>query len=108
MKLNIFIFRNKKLKCTGQPYFDDHEPEVFAKSFERMLQTASEEKVYQYENVDLYHLATYDDESMVLTPVEPLKILDCTLVLDERGVRTSILKQVEEEKKECEDVTNGC
>ena len=99
MKLNVYVIRNKKLKCTGQPYFDDHEPDVFATSFERMLLTAPEEKVFQYENCSLWHLATYDDETMVLKPVECIQLLDCSQVLEDRGVQRSIIEKFKTESE---------
>ena len=104
MKLNVYVIRNKKLKCTGQPIFDDHEPDVFSTSFERMLLTAPEEKVFMYENCDLYHLANYDDESMVLTPVEVVKLVDCSLALDERGLQRTILEKAKEAENSKEEV----
>ena len=100
MKLNIYIQRNKILQCTGQPIFVDREPDVFSKQTERSLLTESAEKVVQFENVDIYHIGVYDDESMELKAINPaVKILDCGLVLEDRKLKEEILAQARLLKK---------
>lgn len=99
MKLEVYVIRNKKLKCSGQPIFDDHNVENFAIGFERMLRTAPAEKVFQYTNTELYHIASYDDESMILVPCEREMLVDCNFVLEDRDLKKEVFDQVEAIKK---------
>lgn len=105
MKLNIYIFRNAVLECTGNPQFDDHEPDIVAKQLERQLMTANKEKAATYSNTCFYHLGFYDDETMRFEPLkDPVLILDCNLVLEKAKVRQAFIaeaqKILESEKKE--------
>lgn len=94
MKLNIFVAKNLFLGCSGQPKFDDHEPEVFQKSFERHLLTAEPEKVFQFENVNWYHLGSFDDESMKIDLLnEPVLLIRCSDVLNQRKIKEKLLDE---------------
>ena len=101
MKLNVFVFKNSILGCSGNPRFDDHEPEVFAKGIERMLITADADRVAQFENTTVYHIGEYDDETLRFKPVQdPVLLLDCNLVLEARKVKYEILAKIREKKEE--------
>lgn len=103
MKLNVFVFRNSVLGCSGNPIYDDHEPDVFAKQLERVIITASAEKIAQYENTSLYFIGCYDDETLRFESVkDPVLLLDLNQVLEDRKVKYEILKKVQEMRKEKE------
>lgn len=99
MRLSVLVARNAFLGCTGQPKFDDHTPDVFAKSFERHLLTGEEAQVFQFENVSWFHLGDYDDETMKFEALkEPVKILDCGKVLEERKIRSKLIDSAKEKE----------
>lgn len=99
MRLNIYISKNSVLKCTGQPRFDDHEPDIVQKQIERQLFTGKEEEVVGAENSYWYHLGTYDDETMRFNIFkEPVLLVDCSAILQERKIRLAIFAKVAEEK----------
>lgn len=96
MKLNVYVFRNATLECSGNPIFDDHEPDVFVKQLERQLMTAPEEKLVQYTNVSFYHIAVYDDESMRMEPLkDPVLLLDCNLAVEKRKIKLAFVKEAQ-------------
>lgn len=100
MKLNVYVVKNTFLGCSGQPIFDDHEPDVFSKQVERSLLTGPEEKVFKHQNSIWYHIGSYDDESLKFSPVaEPVRLLDCGQVLDDRKVRLSIIAKAQKMEK---------
>lgn len=104
MKLNVFVFRNSVLGCSGNPVYDDHEPDIFAKQLERVIITAQAEKVVQYENTTLYFIGTYDDESLRFEPVkDPVLILDLNQVLEDRKLKFEILSKLREKREEKKD-----
>lgn len=94
MKLHILSALNAYLSCFAQPKFDDHEPDVFAKQFERHLLTAEPEKVFQFENVIWYHIGTFDDETGKIELLkEPVVILRCSDVLNQRKIKEKLLDE---------------
>lgn len=100
MKLNVFIAKNLFLGCTGQPKFDDHEPDVFTKQFERFLATGEESKVYQYENVCWYHLGSYDDETMKFElNQEPVLLVRCSDILSDRKIKAKLMEEAAAREK---------
>lgn len=99
MRLNIYVFKNLTLGCSGNPIFDDHEPDVFSKGLERKVMTAKPEEVVAYTNTELYHIGVYDDESLRFEEVQPTLLLDFNKVLDDRKVRYEILKKVQEARE---------
>lgn len=104
MKLNVFVFRNSVLGCSGNPIFDDHEPEVFAKQLERVIITAQVEKIAQYENTSLYFIGSYNDETLRFESVkDPVLLLDLNQTLEDRKVKYEILTKLKELKEEKED-----
>lgn len=99
MKLNIYVFKNLTLGCSGNPIYDDHEPDVFSKGMERKILTSKPEEVVQFTNTELYHIGIYDDETLRFTNCEPVLLLDFNKVLDDRKVRFEILKKVQEARE---------
>jgi len=94
MIVHVLMAYNAYLECSAQPKFDDHDPEVFAKQFERFLLSGEEDRVFSYENVVWYHVADYDDESMKMIPVkEPVRLLDCNKVLDRRKIKSKLIEE---------------
>lgn len=107
MKLTVFVAMNLFLGCTGQPKFDDHEPDVFGKQFERFLLTADDAKVFSYENVVWYHLGTYDDETMKFEALkEPVVVVRCSDVLSQRKIKAKLLEAAQEKEAEASEVEN--
>lgn len=107
MKLNIFVFRNSILGCSGNPIYDDHEPDVFATQLERVIITAAADKVHQYENTSLYFIGTYDDEKLRIEAAkDPVLLLDLNQVLEDRKLKFEILNKVKEMKEEKVDGKN--
>lgn len=84
MKLNILIFKNKRLDCFTQPNFDDHEPEVAAIQLSRSLiaNKDKEDVIKPYRFLDMYVLGIFDDQSGQFELLkEPRLLLDCSKVL---------------------------
>lgn len=97
MRIEMFVFKNLYLECTGQIIFDDHTPEAFAKGQERRLLTGKPEEVFPFENTLLYHLGSYDDETMKFEPKEsPVLILKCNEVLESRKLKEAMMKKAQE------------
>lgn len=99
MRLNIYVFKNLTLGCSGNPIFDDHEPDVFSKGMERKVMTEKPEAVVAYTNTELYHIGVYDDESLRFENCEPKLLLDFNKVLDDRKIRYEIMKKVQEARE---------
>lgn len=66
MKLNMIFFKNLKIKAFTNPNFTDTDPVKAAKGLERAI-IANFESNYEvckpYENVEMYYVGTFDDES---------------------------------------------
>ena len=107
MKLNVYVFKNLTLGCSGNPRFDDHEPEVFAKGLERAVLTAKAEDIAQYTNVELYHIGSYDDETLRFESQAPVLLVDFNKVLDDRKIRLKILAEVQKAREKKEKEENG-
>ena len=86
MKLNIIIFKNKKIDAFTQPQFIDIEPEKAALELSRSL-TLNEKKEIDdnYKNLDMYVIGIFDDETGIISQEEPRKLLDCGVVIAARN-----------------------
>lgn len=106
MKLNLYIFRNATLECSGNPIFDDHEPEVFAAQLERKIMVEKPENNIQFTNASLYHLGSYDDETMRFDLLkDPKLLLDCNLALEKKKVKLAILAELQKKTQEEKEVS---
>lgn len=81
MLLHVLMFRNILIGSFTQPQFVDIEPENAAKQLARSFAVAYKndpQKVLSYEDLILYHVAEFDDESGKLTPLpEKVLLLNC-------------------------------
>jgi len=105
MRLNLYIFKHAILGCSGNPIFDDHEPDVFADGLKRKVLMAKPEEVIGYENTTLYHLGVYDDKTLRFElNQDPVLLVDFNEELADRKLKYEILKKARElaEKKEGE------
>ena len=74
MELNIIMFKNLKIGAFTNPNFTDLEPEKAAKGLERAIIAnfdSDPKLVRSYENLDMFFVGTFDDETGVITTVEP-------------------------------------
>lgn len=74
MILNIIMFKNLKIGAFTNPNFTDLEPEKAAKGLERALIANFDEDiklVKSYENLDMYFVGTFDDETGIISNCEP-------------------------------------
>ena len=74
MKLNVIMFKNLKINAFTTPNFTDLEPEVAAKQLERSLviNQNDEKLISPYRSLDMYFMATFDDETGIYKPVDPV------------------------------------
>ena len=81
MLLHVLMFRNILIGSFTTPQFVDIEPDVAAKQLARSFAIAYKDdpkKVLAYEDLVLYHIAEFDDESGKLTPLpEKVLLLNC-------------------------------
>lgn len=77
MLLHVICLRNKGLKCFCNPIFDDHEPEVFAKSLERFILSDDKGNANQYKKTAVYWIGTFNDETGEFKAIAPELLLDC-------------------------------
>lgn len=74
MLLNIIVFKNVKINAFTNPNYTDVEPEKAAKGLERAIIANFESDaklVKSYENLDMYYIGTFDDETGVIVYHEP-------------------------------------
>ena len=99
MILNIILFKNTKINAFTNPNFTDTEPEKAAKGLERALIANFDEDyklVKNYENLDMYFVGTFDDETGIIKTCEPKFLLSPREIL--LGLQASkIQKEVKEE-----------
>lgn len=76
MKLHIICFKNVLINAFTTPNFTDLDPEVAAKQLERsiVLNQDKQEQIRPYRGLDMYHIADFDDETGVITPITPVLI----------------------------------
>lgn len=94
MILNILIFKNKKIDTFTQPQFTDVEPEKAAIQLSRSLLINEDEAIdKRYQDLDMYFLGTFDDNSgdIVLDGESPRLLLDCTLVLKSKKKKVEVI-----------------
>lgn len=78
MILDIYAFRNKKLKCYANPYFSQDKKENVETNMSRSLLSGGPEMRLKYKNLSLYYFGKFDDDSGKYDLLEtPELILDC-------------------------------
>lgn len=78
MELNIIIFKNLSIGAFTTPNFTDIEPGKAAKGLERAIIANFESKpemVKSYENLEMYCVGTFDDETGVISNTQPVFLL---------------------------------
>lgn len=83
MKLNILIFKNKKIDTFTQPQFTDIEPEKAAIQLSRSLLINEDEAIdKRYEHLNMFVLGTFDDNTGKCELLEkPKLLLNCSQVI---------------------------
>lgn len=96
MKLFMFTHWNKKLECSSQIVFDDHEPAVFKQAVLRACKEADLPKVKEAKKLTkLIWLGVYDDEAMKFEVCsEPEILIDFDELIAQREVLEEKLKEV--------------
>ena len=78
MILDVFAFRNKKLKCFANPYFAQDKLENVETNLSRSIAAGGPEVKLKYKSLALYHFGTFDDTSGVYNLLkEPELLADC-------------------------------
>ena len=81
MILQIYAFKNNKLRCFTQPFYNDVPEENLAAGTTRAIIDAPEEKRGIYKNKCLYRLGEFDDTKGKITSCDPVLVLDCDEVI---------------------------
>ena len=79
MILNIYAFKDNKLRCYTQPFYNDVPVENVAVGTTRAILGAKDPNIYK--SKVLYLLGTFDDASGKIISQEPELVLDCDEVL---------------------------
>lgn len=102
MKLHVLCFKNILISTFTTPQFVDVAPEDAATQLSRslVLQFKKDpQKVLEYENLTLHHIAEFDDQTGIITPLpEPVLLLNCFDVVNQIKVQVAAMS----EKKESE------
>jgi hypothetical protein len=98
MMLYMFTYWNKKLNCSSQITFDDHDPEVFKINILRACTQTELPKLKEARRLlRLLFIGTYDDETLKFEVCqEPVVLIDFDDVIAQREVA---LAQTEEVQK---------
>lgn len=82
MILDIFAYRNKKLKCYTNPFYSQDKIENMETSMGRALMLGGKEMQNKYKNLALYHFGKFDDAAGTYDLLkEPELIYDCDDIL---------------------------
>lgn len=94
MKLNILIFKNKKIDTFTQPQFTDIEPEKAAIQLSRSLLINEDEAIdKRYEHLNMFVLGIFDDNTGKIVLLEaPKLLLDCTQVIASKKKKGMVSK----------------
>lgn len=86
MILNVISFKNKVINAFTRPEFLDVEPEKAATQLARSILVADKpEVIKQYENLDMYCIGTFDDETGIFEQLkDPVCLLDCSKVIEQK------------------------
>lgn len=63
MILDVFAFRNKRLKCYANPYFAQDKIENVEVNLTRTIAMGGDSAKAKYAHLALYHFGTFDDVS---------------------------------------------
>lgn len=87
MKLHVLCFKNIMIATFTTPQFVDIAPEDAATQLSRslVLQFKKDpQKVLEYESLTLHHIAEFDDQTGIITPLpEPVLLLNCFDVVNQ-------------------------
>lgn len=82
MILNIIAFKNEKIEAFTNPHYIDVEPEKAAVQLARSMKVEPD-KATPYQNLTMWFLGTFDDETGSFDVGEPEMLLDCRKVWKE-------------------------
>lgn len=78
MILEVFAFRNKRMKCYANPYFSQEKLDNIETNLGRSIVMGGPEMQKKYKSLALYHFGTFDDCSGKYDLLaEPELIVDC-------------------------------
>lgn len=80
MILNIYAFKDNKMRCYTQPFYNDVPEENVKVGIIRAIQ-GNPEKSGLYKGKVLSRLGIFDDTTGKIEPCEPVYILDCDEVI---------------------------
>lgn len=83
MILNVICFKNMKVDAFTNPQFLDIEPKKAAVQLIRSMKV-NPEKAHPYQNLVMYFIGTFDDESGKFDLLdEPEMLVDCRITWEE-------------------------
>ena len=103
MIIHILCYKNILTKSFTSPLFVDIDPETAGVQLSRtlvMTYKKDPKKVLEYEDLVLYHLADFDDQTGLITPISPVILLNCFDVVQE--IKYKFNQVQPDEKKETE------
>lgn len=100
MKLHVMCYKNILTECFTQPKVIDTDPEQAAVAIARDLTMAyykpdTRKTALDYENLVLYYIGDFDDQTGIIVPVTPQVILNCFDVI--QGLKVKFKEHVEKE-----------
>lgn len=99
MILNLIVFKNVAIQAYTTPNFIDQEPEIAAKQLERsIVLNFGKRETEVYQNLDMYFIGTFDDESGKFDIVEPKFLFSPRELMIQ--IATKRAQALGEEKKE--------
>lgn len=107
MELYIIMFKNLAINAFTNPNFTDVEPKKAAEGLKRALianYDSDQKLVKSYENLEMFSVGTFNDETGVITQEAPVMLLSCKELIAQITASKIALarKESENEKAEAE------
>lgn len=101
MILHVLMFKDLRIGAFCTPQFVDMDPEIAATQLERSLIINIEDtqKIKPYNDLDMYWIADFDDQSGRITQMDPVFLLSCRDVIQSHIKAIVPDKEVKEEVK---------
>lgn len=77
MKLNIYLFYNRKIKAYERPSFQQDDPDEFVEHVHRDFLASPQDVQEKMKEIDIYHIGEYDDNLGKIYLGESNLILSC-------------------------------
>lgn len=103
MILNIIMFKNVKINAFTNPNYTDVEPDKAAKGLERALIAnfgSDPQLVKSYENLDMYYLGSFDDETGKISCVDPVFLCSPREIILKLTAESVVPKNIDESKED--------